>query len=216
MIAMTWYLTTRDFSMTRTSYAKLVLPDDAVPVDISDIDEGWYMFTPLVTTVATRDLIAFPSFSEYVQSLPDHESLLLQRVELCCASIFDVCEKLQALSEIILVSDGGAVDDYGLYGWVVGNLDGDRIAKGSGSVFGCDPRSYRAGGHGAKTGMLFLIHCFRYCHVPIPPSKFTFYCNNEGLLKKLTYLRSYNNAINATVLHSEWDIVLSSSLTTIV
>lgn len=150
----------RDFSMTRASYDKSTLPDDAVPVDISDIDEGWYMFTPLVPTGAIQDQIDCPSFSEYVQSLPDHESLLLQRVELCSESIFDVCKKLQALSEIILVSDGGAVDDYGSYGWVVGNLDGERIAKGSGSVFGNDPRSYRAEGHGAKAGMLFLIHCF--------------------------------------------------------
>jgi hypothetical protein len=54
---------------------------------------------------------------------------------------------------------------------------------------------------------LFLIHCFKYCNVPIPEGQFTFYCNNKGLLKKLQYMQSYNNAINATVLHLEWDIV---------
>jgi hypothetical protein len=55
--------------------------------------------------------------------------------------------------------------------------------------------------------MLFLTHCFKYCNVPIPEGQFTFYCNNEGLLKKLQYMQSYNNAINPTVLHLEWDMV---------
>jgi hypothetical protein len=109
------------------------------------------------------------------------------------------------LSEIILVSDGGAVA--GSYGWVVSTKEGTKIAQGSGSVFGCNPQSYRAEGYGAKAGTLFLIHCFTYCNVSIPEGQFTFYCDNEGLLKKLQYMRSYNNAINAAVLHLEWDIV---------
>jgi hypothetical protein len=81
------------------------------------------------------------------------------------------------------------------------------MAQGSGSVFGCNPRSYRAEGYGAKAGMLFLIHCFKYCNVPIPEGQLTLYCGNEGLLKKLQYMGSYDNAINATVLHLEWDKV---------
>jgi hypothetical protein len=89
----------------------------------------------------------------------------------------------------------------------VSTQEGIKIAQGSRSAFGCDPRSYRAEGYGAKAGMLFLIHCFKYCNVPIPEGQFTFHCNKEGLLKKLQYMRSYNNAINAKVLHSEWDIV---------
>jgi hypothetical protein len=78
--------------------------------------------------------------------------------------------------------DGGAMDDYGSFGWVVSTKEGDRLATGSGSVFGSDPRSYRAEGHGAKAGTLFIIHCFRYCNVPIPPGQFTVYCDNQGLL----------------------------------
>jgi hypothetical protein len=48
------------------------------------------------------------------------------------------------------VSDGGAVHNCGSFGWVIGHKDGRRLAQGSGSVFGFDPRSYRAEGHGAK------------------------------------------------------------------
>jgi hypothetical protein len=63
--------------------------------------------------------------------------------------------------------------------------------------------------HGAKVGILFLAYCFLYCQQPLPTGQFKFYCNNEGLLKKLEYLRSYKNAMYATCLHSEWDGVSS-------
>jgi hypothetical protein len=196
-----------DFLERRTIYAIQNLPEDAIPGDVTDIDVGWYMFDTALPAPLEMNLVAFPTFAEYLQSQPEHKSLLLQRFELFAEDIFAVCEQIRVLSKIILVSDGGAINDYGSYGWVVSMQEGNKIAQGSGSVFWCNPHSYRAEGYGAKAGMLFLIHCFKYCNIPIPEGQFTFYCDNEGLLKKLQYMRSFNNAINATVLHSEWDIV---------
>lgn len=75
-------------------------------------------------------------------------------------------------------------------------------------MYGHDPKSYRAEGFGAKAGTLFLLNMFKYCDKTIPISGgFKFYCDNEGLLKKLVVFRSYENAAQATCLHSEWDIV---------
>jgi hypothetical protein len=176
----------QNFSANRVSYDTVALPPDAVPVDISDIDEGWYMFSPMLPDEEVSNTIAFPSFEEYISSLPDHESFLLRHVDMYGQSIYDVCQKLQTLSDIILVSDGGALDNIGSFGWVVSTTEGERLARGSGSVFGSDPRSYRAEGHGAKAGTLFVQHCFYYCNMPIPPGQFTFYCDNQGLLKKLS------------------------------
>jgi hypothetical protein len=177
-----------DFSEQRTTYDIQNLPTDAIPVDVTDIDVGWYMFDTVASVSLELDLVAFPTFVEYLQSQPEYESLLLQRFEIFDEDIYAVCEQLRVLSEIILVSDGGAIDNYGSYGWVVSTKEGTKIAQGSGSVFGCDPRSYRAEGYGAKAGTLFLIHCFTYCNVSIPEGPFTFYCDNEGLLKKLQYM----------------------------
>jgi hypothetical protein len=115
----------QNFSDKRTSYKKVTLPIDAIPVDISDIDEGWYMFSPMPPDEEESNTMAFPSFTEYVQSLPDHESLLLQQMELRGQSIYEVCDTMQSLSDIILVSDGGAMDDYGSFGWVVSTKEGD-------------------------------------------------------------------------------------------
>jgi hypothetical protein len=157
-------------------------------VDFTDIDIGWYMFQSPNSIDPPDKLNTFPSFSEYLQSLPDHEGLLLQWYEILCDDVYFLCTNLQNLSEIALVSDGGAAFECGSYGWVICNQDSTRLARGSGSVFGFDPRSYRAEGHGAKAGILFLVHCFLYCQQPLPTGQFKFYCDNEGLLKKLEYL----------------------------
>jgi exonuclease III len=202
-------INTTSFSENRSFFGPCILPIDSIPVDITDIDVGWYMFQTTNPSNPPDEPNAFPSFSEYLQSLPDHECLLLQRYEILCDDVYDLCTNLQNISEIVLVSDGGAAFDCGSYGWVMCNQDGTRLARGSGSVFGFDPRSYRAEGHGAKAGILFLVHCFLYCQQPLPTGQFKFYCDNEGLLKKLEYLRSYKHAIYATCLHSEWDIVSS-------
>ena len=173
---------------------------------MTDIDDGWYMFDlTYILPPPIEDLVV--NFREYLDALPDHEALLLKRLELLCGTVSDVCQKMKKMKDILLVSDGGAFAEYGSFGWVLCLKDGTRLAKGSGSVFGYDPKSYRAEGHGAKAGTLFMAHCFKYCHKKIPKGQFEFYCDNEGLLKKLEYIRSYKLAINATCLHSEWDIV---------
>jgi hypothetical protein len=128
------------------------------------------------------------SFSEYILSLPEHEAVLLQRFEIFSGFVFDLCSCLQEISQIIVVSDGGGVQQYGSFGWVIGHKDGRRLAQGSGSAFGFNPCSYQAEGYGAKASHLFLLHCFLYCERLIPSGQFTFYCDNQGLLKKLTYL----------------------------
>jgi hypothetical protein len=95
-----------------------------------------------------------------------------------------------SLPDILLVSDGGAKDEYGSYGWVLGLSDGTRLVHGFGTVYGHNPNSYRAEGYEAKAGALFLWHLFQYCKCPISDAAeeaggFQFLCNNEGLLKKL-------------------------------
>jgi hypothetical protein len=117
-----------DFSERRTTYAIQHLPADAIPVDVTDIDVGWYMFDTVLPAPLEMNLVAFPTFAEYLQCQPEHESLLLQRFKLFAEDIFALCEQIRVLSKIILVSDGGAIDDYGLYGWVVSTQEGIKIA----------------------------------------------------------------------------------------
>jgi zinc-binding in reverse transcriptase/Endonuclease/Exonuclease/phosphatase family len=186
-----------------------IFPTDAIPVDITDIDDGWYMFDPSPVQTSLPDTPKILTLSEYFSTLPEHEALLLQQWEFTGGDAFDFCAGIHSLDDVILVSDGGAIEDYASFGWVIAKADGTRLAKGFGSVFGHDPRSYRAEAHGAKAVTLFLFHCFRYCDLTLPPGLFKFYCDNQGLLNKLLYMRSYQAAVYATCLHSEWDIVSS-------
>ena len=68
--------------------------------------------------------------------------MLLPRIQWYCQDVYDFCEKSSDLSEVLLVTDGGAAGDMGTFGWVIGTTSGTRLAAGSGPVFGFDPRSY--------------------------------------------------------------------------
>jgi hypothetical protein len=106
---------------------------------------------------------------------------------------------MQLLSDIILVSDGGAMDDYGSFGWVVSTKGGNQLAP------------VRVAFLAATQGLTGQrVTVLKLARSSLSTAFGTaIYCDNQGLLKKLTYLRSYNNAIHAIVLHSEWDIVSS-------
>ena len=56
------------------------------------------------------------------------------------------------------------------------------------------------------------MHLFKYCdhHLQWDNESFNYYCDNKGLIKKLMVSRKYQNAAQATCLHSEWDIVSSN------
>ena len=185
------------------------LPEDIVPVDITDIADGWRISRPRVLHPIDPEPHPVQTFNEYIASRPDYEALLLLRYELLGGDIFEIGTMLQNLDDIILVSDGGAFAEYGSYGWVLGTKEGTCLAQGSGAAFGYDPRSYRAEGYGAKAGTLFILLALKYCDYKVPSGGFEFHCDNQGLIRKLEGLRDYNNAIYVTCLHSEWDVVSS-------
>jgi hypothetical protein len=63
-------------------------------VDVTDIDVGWYMFDTVVPVPLEMKPVSFPTFVEYLQGLPEHESLLLQRFEIFADDIYAVCEQI--------------------------------------------------------------------------------------------------------------------------
>jgi hypothetical protein len=134
----------------------------------------------------------------YLQTLPDHEKVLLQNFLFLSGDAHTTCEMIQDLQDLYMVSDGGAVDNHGSYGWVIALSNGTCLAQGHGVVYGHDPRSYRAEGYGAKASALFLWNLFQYCKRPMPDDAedggFIFHCDNEGLLKKLKLLRKHTTS----------------------
>jgi hypothetical protein len=84
-----------DFSERRTTYAIQHLPEDAIPVDVRDIDVGWYMFHTALPAPIEMNWVAFPTFAKlptfakYLQSQLEHDfssSSYSLRIFLQCVS----------------------------------------------------------------------------------------------------------------------------------
>lgn len=119
------------------------LPDDTMPVDILDIDEGWRTNQiQQLTYDADDDASDCSTFQAFLTTLPPHKKPLLAHYELLHDNIFNTCHLMSNPKDILLVSDGGAVNHLGSFGWILGLQDGTRLAHGSGIAFGQDPHSF--------------------------------------------------------------------------
>jgi hypothetical protein len=163
----------------------MLLPEDSLPIDAFHTSDRWRITFPTSLCPPIDTPFAFPTFPEYLNSLPDHERCAILRYNLLGSTPYDFTHALSNLDDIILVSNGGARDDYGSYGWVFSHQNGMRLAQGQGSVFRLDPKSYRAKISGCHAALLFLHHSFKYCNTSLPPGTLQIHCDNEGFVKKI-------------------------------
>jgi hypothetical protein len=121
--------------------------------------------------------------------------------------VYETYESLLSSDSLLLVSDGGANNSRGLTGWIVSDDTGRRLIRGSGSVPGLDPRSYQAEGYAMVSGLTVLKHICLFCgHINMLRLG-KLYCDNLGLIKKVSYFFKYRLAKVKCVLHSEYDVV---------
>ncbi len=183
-------------------------PEDGIPVDCSDTSDGWRIPGTLASILHPVPPVLAPTFDVFIDQQPVHIAVLLPRIQWYCQDVYDFCEQSSDLSDILLVTDGGAADDMGTFGWVIGTTSGIRLAAGSGPVFGFDPRSYRAETYGCRAGMTFVQLAFQFCRRPMKGTLSVRF-DNQGLLKKQTYFRKFALARYSAALHSEWDAVIA-------
>jgi hypothetical protein len=143
-------------------------------VECSETSDGWRIpgfpsavLTPLPPALA-------PTFDIFIDQQPEHIAALLPRIKWYWHDAYDFCDQASDLSHTLLVTDGGAVDNMGTFGWIIGTTSGTRLAAGSGPVFGFDPRSYRAETYGCRAGMTFVQLVFQFCR-QTRPSEETYY-----------------------------------------
>jgi hypothetical protein len=113
------------------------------------------------------------------------------------------------LSNILLVTNGAAVNNMGAFGWIIGTKTGTQLATGSGPVFGFDPWSYRAKTDGCLPGMTFVQLTFHLCQHPMHRILLSVCFDNQGLLKKQISFWKFALAKYSAALHSKWDILIS-------
>ena len=181
-----------------------LLPSDAIPVSPKPLSDGWQI--PPICAPVKPQTTFHNTFAAYVQDQPTHIASLLSRFR--CEDIYEFTRQSQNLSNLVCVSDGGAILNSGSFGWVIAQSDGTRLASGQGTVFGHDPKSYRSEAYGCKAVMHFLLLAHKFCDIHMT-GQLTVTYDNEGLKKKLTYFNSYRLAPTKSVLDSEWDVVFS-------
>jgi hypothetical protein len=127
-----------------------------------------------------------------------------------------MCARIQDLRDLHVVSDGGAVDNHGSYGWVIGLSNETHLAQGHRVVYmdmahccivlrdmAPKPVRFSSGICSSTANELYQM----------PPRTvvltFIVTSDNKGLLKKLALFQQYENVHQAPCLHSEWDIASS-------
>jgi hypothetical protein len=89
----------------------------------------------------------------------------------------------------------------------VSDNTGQRLIRGSGSVSGLDPQSYRAEGYAMVSGLTVIKHICLFCgHIDMLPLR-KLYCDNLCVIKKVSYFFKYRLAKVKWVLHSEYGVV---------
>ena len=163
------------------------VPGDAIPVDASKVSDGWRVMPPSLA-LYPEECVNFPAtFQDYVDLLPDYDAMLIQRVDFLGIDVYETYESLLSSDSLLLVSDGGADDSRGSTGWIVSDDTGRRLIRGSRSVPGLDPRSYRAEGYAMVSGLTVFKHICLFCgHINMLPLG-KLYCDNLGLIKKVLY-----------------------------
>jgi hypothetical protein len=133
--------------------------------------------------------------------------MLIQQVEFLAVDVYEMYKSLLSSHCLLLVSDGGADGSRGSTGWIVSDNTGQRLIQGSGSVPGLDPRSYRTEEYAMVSGLTVLKHSCLFCgHINMLPLQ-KLYCDNLGLIKKVSYFFMYRLAKVKCVRHSEYDVV---------
>jgi hypothetical protein len=134
--------------------------------------------------------------------------MLIQQADFCGLNVYKTHAALLSSPTLLLVSNGGANDCMGSTRWIVLDTYGKRLVQGSGSFPGCDPCSYWAKGYAMASGLTVLKHICLFCdHLNLLPLHNKIYCDNLGLIRKVTNFFKYQLPSVKCVLNSEYNIV---------
>jgi hypothetical protein len=188
-----------------------MLPTEAFPVEIEQTPLLRYIIQDKRQWGATEFAEIIPDvhdFASFLSAGDQWEKSLFQDVQ-CLSFPEALKDYIETGGDIMLCSDGGATRITGSYGWVISTTDKLILWEGQGPVYGPDPGSFRAEGYGALAVLRFLKRYIEYfdVHTDVTTErKSKFYCDNEGLIKRIKQAMQRNFSIPNSCLKSEYDI----------
>jgi hypothetical protein len=101
----------------------------------------------------TPEISELDSFNKYIESLQDWERNLLRKIG-NTRNVDDMVQSIIQSDTAYMVSDGGLVNGYGSFGWIIANET--ELIKGRGKAEGLQDlmQSFRAKGYGMLAALL--------------------------------------------------------------
>lgn len=164
--------------LTHDELRNTLNPTNATPVTIRPdrlYDNRFVYSQPSRTATAHPPLKPeeADNWTDYITRLPEWEQDLVQHAQpnYDDYSLHDLIDNLRNTSnptDLMIVSDGSAIGDYGAYGWVLGT-DSEIHFSSAGAARGYPMQSHRAEAYG-KISWLAFLHCIvRYYDIPRNP-----------------------------------------------
>jgi hypothetical protein len=118
-----------------------LLPEDAVPVDAMDTNNGWRMLGQLLIINKEKTRTRKETFQKYIRHQEEHISQYYTQLEFLTVPIKKY-ELLKTTKKVLIATDGGAIPMKGSIGFVIANEDGNILLMCFGQQAGNNPLSF--------------------------------------------------------------------------
>jgi hypothetical protein len=120
------------------------LPEDAVPIEAMDTEEGWRMSGQLILMKSTKTRTRKDTFQEYITSQEEFISQYYTQIEFLSTPI-EIYELFKSTRKVLIIAtDGGAIPMKGSIGFVFADADGTILLTCFGQPAGDNPLSFRS------------------------------------------------------------------------
>jgi hypothetical protein len=187
------------------------LPEDAVPIEAMDTEEGWRMSGQLILMKTTKTGTRKETFQEYIRSQEEYISQYYTQIEFLSTPI-EIYKLFKSTRKVLIATDGGAIPMKGSIGFVFADEDGNILLTFFGQPAGDNPLSFRSEICAFLAAIRLVTLLNQYydeilsCTEPAR-SKIQIYTNSLSMIKKLKAYDKYPTAPLTTVLDSEWDVL---------
>jgi hypothetical protein len=187
------------------------LPEDAVPTDVMDTEEGWRVSGHLPMMTWEKKTVQNGTFMEYLQSQEEHISQYYEKIEFLMVPM-KIYELFKSTNKANIATDGGAIPLKGSLGFVFADEEGNIMLTCYGQPSGNDPLSFRSEICAFLAAVRLVTMIVQYyddilkCDEPTR-SKIQVYTDSLSMIKKLKAYGKYPTAPLMTILDSEWDVL---------
>jgi hypothetical protein len=172
---------------------KTILPPETCP--ITDLEQGFdeQRFTTPAQTIKQRHstIPLVQTFEQYKETLPSWVQQLISMTE---EQVHDnellLHELLQIQRSLNFVTDGGATEGHGYFGWVIAT-NSKILWRGKGKVLG-NPHlmeSLRTESVGMLSMTLFLLHYCKFHDIEVTNNNLCHYCDNSTVVGRMQWFQ---------------------------